>query len=186
MALLTFGVLLWALVHLLPAIQRPLRQTLIGSLGEKGYRGVFSLALLAAIACIVLGWRASPEQYIYVLPMWARTTSIGLMFFSFVLMGAANYPTIIKRFLRHPMLIGVIVWSIAHLLTNGTTRALILFGGIGLWALIEIPLINKREGAYEKPAAPGIVRELRGLVISAIVFGVVLYLHPKFTGVTLT
>lgn len=185
MALLGFGVLLWAFVHLVPTVEQPLKQKLIGRFGENGYKGIFTLAIVAAIVCIVFGWRSTPEHYLYVLPSWSRTAGFGLMLLSFVLMGAANYPTVIKRYLRHPMLIGVAIWAISHLLTNGTTRALVLFGGLGLWALIEIPLINKREGVYEKAEGPGFGRELRGLAISAVIFGVVLYLHPWFTGVSL-
>ena len=185
MALLGFGVLLWAFVHLVPTIEQPLKLKLINRFGENGYKGIFSLAILVSIVLMVLGWRSTPQEYLYVLPPWSRTAGILLMFLSFVLMGAANYPTAIKRFLRHPMLTGVIIWSVSHLLTNGTTRALILFGGIGLWALIEIPLINKREGVYEKPEAPGLFREVRGLAISAVIFAVVFYAHPWFTGVRL-
>ena len=151
MALLGIGVLLWAFVHLVPTIEQPLKLKLVNRFGENGYKGIFSLAILVSIVLMVLGWRSTPQEYLYVLPPWSRTAGILLMFLSFVLMGAANYPTAIKRFLRHPMLTGVAIWSVSHLLTNRTTRALILFGGIGLWALIEIPLINKREGAYEKP-----------------------------------
>ena len=77
------------------------------------------------------------------------------MFISFVLFGARTTKTAIKRLVRHPMLMGVFVWSLSHLLTNGTTRALILFGGLGVWALIEMPLINAREGARELPESPG-------------------------------
>jgi uncharacterized membrane protein len=185
MALLVSGVLLWSLVHLLPSIGRPLRQSLVGRLGENGYKGIFSLMLIGAIACIVIGWRSTPEVYLYVLPPWSRTAALVLMVVAFILIGAANYPTAIKRYLRHPMLTGVVLWSIGHLLANGTTRALILFGGVGLWALIEMPLINRREGTYEKPDSPGFAREIRGVAISLVIFGAVLYLHPKFTGVAL-
>jgi uncharacterized membrane protein len=183
MALLVTGVLLWTLVHLVPSAARPLRQSLVGRFGENGYKGIFSLALIGAVALIVVGWRSTPEEYLYVLPPWSRTVALGLMVVSFILIGAANYPTGIKRYLRHPMLTGVVLWSIAHLLANGTTRALVLFGVIGLWALIEIPLINKRKGACQKPGSPGLFREIRGVAISLVIFVAVLYLHPKFTGV---
>ena len=185
MVYLCLGVFLWAFAHLVPSAARPLRQSLVGRLGENGYKGVFSLAIIAAIALIVIGWRSTPEEYLYVLPPWSRTAALGLMVVSFILLGAANYPTAIKRFLRHPMLTGVVLWSIAHLLANGTTRALVLFGGLGLWALIEIPLINRRKGAWEKPAAPGLVREIRGVAISLVFFVAISYLHPRFTGVAL-
>ena len=39
--------------------------------------------------------------------------------------------------LRHPMLTGVVVWAVAHLLVNGDVASLVLFGWMGLWALAE-------------------------------------------------
>lgn len=72
----------------------------------------------------------------------------------------------------------------SHLITNGSTRALVLFGGLGVWALIEMPLINARDGAYAKPEAPGLKAELIGLAITAVIFIVALFLHPYFAGVT--
>jgi len=79
---------------------------------------------------------------------------------------------------------GVILWAVSHLLTNGTGRALVLFGGLGLWAQIEIPLINRREVDYVKPEAPGAKKELMGIIISAVIFVVTLSLHPYFAGVS--
>jgi uncharacterized membrane protein len=184
MAILGIGVLLWAFVHLIPTIEQPLKARLVERLGAKGYRGVFALAILGSLVLIVTGWRSTPEEYLYVLPQWSRTAGFVLMILSFVLIGASHYKTAIKRVISHPMLTGVVVWSVAHLLMNGTTRALILFGGLGLWALIEIPLITRRDGAPEKPDAPGFSGELKGLIISAIIFMVVLFLHPYFSGVT--
>ena len=184
MTLLIIGVLTWSVVHFIPALAPSLKQSITGRLGENGYKGVFSLLILAALALIVIGWRSTPEQFVYVLPVWSRTLGFGLMIVAFLLIGAAHYPTRIKQVIRHPMLMGVIVWSIAHLLMNGTTRAFVLFGGLGIWALLEIILVNRREGAYVKPEVPSLGVELRGLVISGIIFVVVLFVHPYFTGVT--
>jgi len=179
------GVALWMATHFMPALAPSFRRTMIDRLGGGPYRGVFALLVVSALVLIVYGWRTTPETYLYLLPAWSRPAGFLLMVIAFVLIGAAQYNTIIKRFIRHPMLMGVVIWSISHLLTNGTSRALILFGGIGVWALLEMPLLNAREKDAERPDSPGLVRELRGLAISAAIFAVVLYLHPYFTGIRL-
>jgi len=184
MTLLIAGVALWMAVHFMPAIVPSFRQGLVHKLGGGPYRGLFALLVLGALALIVIGWRMTPERYLYALPTWSRSLGIVLMMISFVLIGAAQYQTIIKRFVRHPMLMGVFVWSISHLLTNGTSRALILFGGLGLWALIEMPLLNSRETDDRQHNSPGLARELRGLLISAVIFAIAIYLHPYFAGVS--
>ena len=85
---------------------------------------------------------------------------------------------------RIPMLAGVAIWAAGHLLVNGTSRAIVLFGGLGVWALLEILLINRRDGAYEKPEKPGFSEELKGMFISAGILLIVLFLHPYFAGVS--
>lgn len=185
MTLLMSGVVLWCVLHFVPSLARPLRQSLIDRIGNNAYRGLFSLLLLSALAMIVFGWRSTPEVFIYQLPTWSRTVGMLLMVVAFILLGASHYQTAIKRLLRHPMLTGVIVWSVSHLLTNGTTRAMVLFGGIGVWALLEILLINRREGDREKPQAPPIGSEIRGVLVSLVIFAIVVYFHKYFAGVPL-
>jgi len=184
MLLLFVGVVLWGGVHLAPSLATQTVERIRARLGANAYRGVFSLLIVLSLVLIVVGWRATPEVYLYILPPWSRWATFFLTFLAFVLLGATHYPTAIKRVVRHPMLAGVAVWALAHLLTNGTTRSLLLFGYLGVWALLEIRLINARDGEAGKPSTPGMAREIRGLLISAAVFAVFMWLHPYFAGVS--
>ena len=145
---------------------------------------MFALVIVTTLLLIVFGWRSTPEEYLYVLPAWSRQVGFALMFASIFMLGAAHGKSIIKRFVRHPMLMAVFVWSVSHLLMNGTTRALILFGALGIWALLEMPLLNARDRDWVRPDATPLTAELKGLVISAIVFTVLIWLHPYFAGVS--
>ena len=184
MTLLIAGVLLWAVVHLMPAVAPSVRQGLVDNLGEKPYRGVFALLILASVVLIVLGWRSAPPVGVYAVATWSKTAAFVLICIAVLLIGAAHHPTRIKRVLRHPMLTGVALWALAHLLANGTSRAVILFGGIGAWAILEILLINRRDGAYTKPAAPDFSEEMKGLFFSGVILLGLLLAHPYFAGVT--
>ncbi|PLW69265.1 NnrU family protein [Pseudohalioglobus lutimaris] len=184
MALLITGILLWSLVHLIPAIAQPLKQSLLGKLGENGYKGLFSLLLIGAILMIVFGWRSIDQPtYLYTLPLWTRHLGMLLVLVAFILFVASGMPTRIKQVLRHPQLTGVAIWAGAHLLMNGDGRSLVLFGGMGIWALLEIVLINRREGAWVKADIPGIGQEVKILVISLVVFLAVMFAHPWLAGV---
>ena len=79
----------------------------------------------------------------------------------------------------------VAVWAFAHLLLNGDSRSMILFGGMGIWAVLEMVLINRRDGEWVKPEAASWAREIRGLVISIVVMVVVVMLHPYIAGVAI-
>ena len=186
MTLLITGVLLWALVHLTPSVAQPLKQSLVGKLGENGYKGVFSLLLLLAIALIVFGWRSIEQpQYLYFLPLWTRHLGMLLVVIGFILMGAANYATRIKRIIRHPQLTGFILWAVAHLMMNGDSRSIVLFGGFAIWAVLEIIFINRRDTGWVKPEAPGWGVEIRGVVISLLVVGLFIFIHPWIAGVAI-
>ena len=184
MVWLCVGVLLWMVVHLIPSVAPGLRTSLIERVGENPYKGIFALTLLLSIALIVIGWRSTTPEIIYVPPAWSVPVTSMLMLIAVWLFGAAHQPTRIKRIIRHPQLTGMVVWSLSHLLSNGDSRSLVLFGGLGLWALIEMPLISRREGVWVKPYGPAFSVEVRGILISAVIFFVLVFLHPYFAGVS--
>lgn len=184
MSLLIVGILLWSLVHLVPSLAPGLRNGLVTKMGQKTYRAVFTLAIVVSLVAIVIGWRSTPEEFVYVLPPGARIVAFVFICIALILIGAAHHPSSIKRVVRHPMLTGLFVWGSGHLVVNGSTRAIVLFGGLCVWALIEILAINRRDGAYEKPPKPDFGEELKGLFFSASILVLLLFLHPYFAGVS--
>lgn len=181
---LYLGVFLFVVVHFFPALASGLRNSLVERFGENPFKGIFSLALLLSIVLMVFGWRSTAPTVIYVTPGWGIPVASVLMLIAIWLFAAPYQPTRIKRYIRHPQLTGMAVWSGSHLLSNGDSRSLVLFGGLGIWALIEMLLINRREGAWRRPYGPALSVEIRGIVISAVIFFVLVYLHPYFAGVS--
>ena len=82
------------------------------------------------------------------------------------------------------MLTGMVVWAGAHLLANGETRSVILFGGMGAWAVVAMLSINRRDGAWDKPAAVPFSRDLMTIVASSVLYAVVIYFHEAVIGVS--
>lgn len=184
MTLLILGVVLWAVVHLMSSTVPAFRAQMIEKMGEMPYKGVFALMIILSLVLIVFGWRSTDPHALYSPPAWAGGVTMLLMINALVLLVVAQHPSRIKRLIRHPQLTGVAVWSIAHLISNGETRSLILFGGLGLWALWEMRIISMREGAWVKSEAPSLAIECRGLAIGVVLFVIVVILHPYFAGVS--
>jgi uncharacterized membrane protein len=152
MTKLLLGVLLWSLTHLLPGALPGVKKSMVGRLGENGYKGIFTLAMVVAIYLIISGWKAAVPETVYLPPAWGRHLTALLVLLGFILFFAPYPPTNVKRLLRHPQLSGVALWGVGHLFANGESRSIVLFGGFAAWALLEMVLINRRDGAWDKPA----------------------------------
>ncbi len=183
--LLPAGVLLWALTHLSISVTPGVRESLITGMGENLYKGLFSLVLVGAIVLMVMGWKDSSPVLLYALPAGVKLVTMALMWVALILFICARAPNDFKRILRHPQLTAVIVWAFAHLLSNGDSRSLFLFGGLGLWAILEIIFINRREGVWQKSEPVGVVRNLITVVIGTVLFLVVAYAHPWLAGIAI-
>ena len=184
MTMLFCGVILWSFVHLSVSLTPGVRSSLIERMGEGPYKGLFAVLILGSIALMVFGWMAAPQYPVYITPTWGHPAGMALILVGFILMGAANMPTNIKQFLRHPQLTGTILWATGHLLSNGDNLSVILFGGLGIWSALEIILINMREGEWQKPEPVSMAAEIKQLVIGLIVYAVFFGLHPWLFGVS--
>jgi uncharacterized membrane protein len=167
---------------------REQRAQLIARWGEGPYKLGFSLVSALGLALIVYGfarYRATGWIDIWFPPPWTRHVAVALTLPAVVFVVAAYVPGDIKRALKHPMLAGVKLWALAHLLANGDLGSIILFGSILAWAVYDRVSLRHRSD----PGAPPIpVRGRRNDVI-AIVIGVLIYLalgfifHPLVIGV---
>ena len=182
MILLITGIICFATVHLSPALAPGIKATTLQRMGDGGYRGLFSLLIAAGLVLIVLGWRSATPELGYLPPDGLKHAAMGLVLLAFLLMVTSSRPSRLRRIVRHPQLTGVITWAVAHLLLNGDNRSLVLFGGLAVWALLEIIFINRRDGEYVAPPSPGWGAELVNLVIAAVVVAVVVAVHPWISG----
>jgi uncharacterized membrane protein len=180
---LILGVLLFAGIHILPAAPAT-RGRVIGRMGVQRYKGLFSLAAVGGIVLMVIGWRSSVPSPLYAPPGWGAAVANPLMFAALLLFVASGVPTNLKRLIRHPQLTGVATWAAAHLLANGDSRSLVLFGGIGLWAVVEMGLVNRRDGDWQRPEPQPLAAELKPLVGAAVVFAILFFAHPYIAGVS--
>ena len=183
MALLIAGIMTWSLVHLFPAFAPSARENLVAKLGENPYKGLFSLLILAALAMIVFGWKSSVPSGVYVPPLMPGILSSIMVLAGLTLFFASQFNGYFKRILRHPQMVGTLLWAGAHLLTNGDSRSLALFGSFAVWAIFEIVLCNRRDGPrFELPAASAKF-DIIAIVIGCVAWAIVGHFHLKLFGV---
>ncbi|MEK0082644.1 NnrU family protein [Benzoatithermus flavus] len=164
----------------------PLRVELIGRVGERGYRTLYSLLALVALAWLIVAWRAAP-----LVPMWQagpglRHLVVALMPLSFLLVVCAvtaPNPTVvgqkpdpdagdpatgIVRVTRHPFMWGVGLWALLHLLANGDAAAVVFFGTFAVLALGGTVLIDARRTRENAPGWGVFLQATSNLPFAAI------------------
>jgi len=188
MTRLVLGLLLWSVVHFIPGMAVDFRKNLIDRFGENPYKGIFALLMFVALYLVISGWQSmtpvAPDvlEMIFTPPEWGVYAAGLLVLIGFILFLAPYPPNNFKRILRHPQLIGVVSFSVGHLFAVGTARAIILFAGLTIWAVIEIVLINRRDGEWVKPATAPIKKDVALVVFSVLVYLAFLYTHHLMFG----
>ena len=164
------------------------RAALIATCGEWPYKALFSLVSIAGLVLIGYGfarYRDAGVIQLWYPPGWTRHIVEALMWPASILVAAAYIPGNIKRTVKHPMLLAVKTWALAHLCANGDLGGIILFGSVLLWAGYDRVTLKRRSD----PGAPPI--PVGGVIndVVAIVVGTLLYLalgfvfHPLVIGV---
>jgi uncharacterized membrane protein len=177
LGILLFGVFLWIDAHWVKRLVPNLRRAMNTRMGESPARGLIAGLILLSLGMMIVGYRGADTVPVYTPFSGAGHLNNLLMVIAVICLGAGSSKGRMKTWLRHPMLTGVAVWAVAHLLVNGDMASIILFGGLGTWALISMFLINRAEGPWQRPAAGPVSRDIRLLVISAVVFAVIVGIH---------
>jgi uncharacterized membrane protein len=184
MTLLITGIIAFLGLHLVPTLPG-LRERLVARLGEGGYKGLFALLSIAAFILLVYGFAKAPVIQVWSPPSWTRWVAIVLMLPAFIFLVAAYVPGQIKAKLKHPFLVAIKTWALAHLIANGDLASIILFASILAYAAYDRITLKRREatGLVTVPETGPPSND-----VIAVVLGVVLYLaflfwlHPLLIG----
>ncbi|OYU98694.1 MAG: protein NrnU, partial [Burkholderiales bacterium PBB5] len=145
---LVLGLALFLGAHSVRIVADGWRTRTIARLGAGAWKGGYTVLSLAGLALIVWGYgqaRLAP-QVLWASALWTRHLAGALMLLAMVLLAAAYVPgNGLKARLHHPMVLGVKVWALAHLLANNTLADALLFGGFLLWAVLNFRAARQRD-----------------------------------------
>lgn len=181
MTTLFVGLSLFFAIHLLPCVPSA-RAGLVTKIGAGPYKGVFALASLASFALLVWGFSHAPFVAVYSPPSWGRHAAMLMVPIALVLFAAANMPTHIRSTLRHPMMIGLLLWSCAHLLANGDLRAVVLFGSFGIYAVVAGLSAVARGKTLGGDKPPRFAMDAAAVAGGLIVAGLIMRFHGSLFG----
>ncbi len=175
MTLLTIGVSLFVLSHLIPSVT-PLRKALNNSMGEKAYKGVYSLIALTGFGLMIYGKAYAEFVPVWSPPSFSKHVAWLTMIPALILVVGANVPGNVKRFTAHPMMWGVLIWSLAHLFANGDEASIILFAPLGLLALVVI--VGNVRGASRQTEVLPFSADVKVIVIGLVSYAIFAAAHP--------
>jgi uncharacterized membrane protein len=179
--LLIVGLVLFLGIHLLP-MAPTLRASLAAHMGDNGYRGAFSLISAIGLVLIVIGYRMAPNDVRLFDPLpAARTVAPVLVPLAFVLFAAANMRTHIRTTVKHPMLIGLLLWSGVHLCANGDLAGTVLFGSFFAYSIVDLVSAVKRHAV--KAFMPTWKHDAIAIVSGLVLAWLVVRFHGPVFGV---
>ncbi len=142
MLMLIIGLIIWSAAHLNKRLMSGIRGNLEARIGN-GAKGLMALLILISVVLMVIGYRGADVIQLYSLGSWAGYLNNLLMLVAFMLFGVGSTGSWLGSRMRHPMLTGMKIWAVAHLLVNGDVASLLLFGGLLAWAVVNVIAINK-------------------------------------------
>ena len=182
MNFLILGIIIFFSIHLIPIL--PIKASLINKLGKNKYKGLFSLISLIGLITIIYGFNHADVYPVWNSVTYSKEIALALMPISTILLAAANMQTNIKRILKHPMLIGIIIWSFVHLLANGDLRSIILFASFGLYSLINI-IFSKKNSTTNEISNYSSIKDFIAVVIGLIAYMLIILFHNHIAGVAI-
>ena len=189
MIVLIIGLVIFFGMHLVPVTD--VKSSLIERMGEKKYQSIFSIISLVGFLIIIYGFSLidtcnsmmadceTDNFYLWDSFEYSKEISFLLMPISIILIVASQMKSNIKKVVRHPMLIGVLIWSFVHLLSTGDLRSIILFASFGAFSIIDIIFTRK---TAEQGISFSILNDVVVIVVGLVLYSIILYFHEYVSG----
>lgn len=192
LAPLVLGLVVFLGAHLVTRVGG-LKARVIATKGEQFYFTFYSMVSLLGAALIAHGfgvYRASGMIPVWDPPRWMPHLAIPLIWAAFVILASTWLPGRIKARMKHPMLVAVKIWALAHLLANGDLGSIILFGAFLGWAIWLRILIKRRGGQEIVPGARDGAGSARNDIVAVVIGSLatalfVFWLHKSLIGVAI-
>jgi hypothetical protein len=188
MIIFIIGIIIFLGSHSVRIFAEPWRNRMINQLGEKKWKGLYTTISLFGFILLVIGYGQARQNTITIWqpPIFLTHLAVLLNLFTFILLASsAQNNNAIRLKLKHPMILGVKVWALAHLLANGALIDLILFGSFLIWAVLDFRSARNRPNLAKETPVISLKATLIAIVIGVIAWLAFLFgLHQWLIGVS--
>ncbi|MGO4622693.1 NnrU family protein [Ensifer sp. 2YAB10] len=189
MAILVLGIIIFLGLHLIRVVAPGFRAGVIESRGKGTWMGIYAILSLIGLCLIIYGFGQARSEtgMLYNPPVFLRHIALLLMLFAFVIAAAGFLPAgRIAVAVKHPQVLSIKIWALAHLLANGETSSVLLFGSFLAWAVILRISLKRRERAGERvlPVFKSSTNDVLAIVIGLVAYVLFVWkLHEWLIGV---
>ncbi|ASP94831.1 NnrU family protein [Sinorhizobium meliloti] len=189
MAILVLGIIIFLGMHLVRVVAPGFRAGIIDSRGKGTWMGLYTIVSLVGLCLIIYGFSQARGEtgMLYDTPTFLRHIALLLMLVAFIVLAAGFLPAgRIAVALKHPQVLSIKIWALAHLLANGETSSVLLFGSFLAWAVILRISLKRRERAGQKvlPVFKSARNDVLAVVIGLVAFVLFVWkLHELLIGV---
>lgn len=179
MTFLIIGIIIFFGMHLVPVFE--LKNKIINRIGDLPYKGIFSVISGLGLGLMIYGKGDAEFITVWQPIAGAHWLPMILMWPASVLIVWAQIPCSMKISLRHPMLLGVLLFSISHLFANGDLATIMLIGSFGLYAILTMLRLGFQKSESAIPSSTP-KWNLFGLLLGTLIYGLVFIFHQQITG----
>ena len=188
MALFLIGLIIFLGSHSCRIFADSWRNQMIDRIGEVKWKGLYTIISLIGFIIMVIGYGQARQNTVV---LWQPNAALiyialalNLVAFIF-LAGSSPSNNAIRLKLKHPMILGVKVWALAHLISNGTLVDLILFGALLIWAVLDFRSARKRPVHIPEQAQVSTKATVIAIASGVILWVVFIFgLHQYLIGVS--
>jgi uncharacterized membrane protein len=164
-----------------------IRDRLAAALGQNAYRALFSAASAGGMIWLIAAYIHAPQIVTWGVLQWWKPVAILLMLPAFVLavLGlqtpnptavgmeglTGRAPEGIVRVTRHPLLSGIGLWALVHLIANGDAASFLFFGALAVTALAGTVSIDAKRRRALGPAWESFAAQTSVVPFAAIAAG---------------
>lgn len=186
MTWLALGLALFLGIHLTRALAPRWRDAQIARLGDKGWKGLYTLVSIVGFGLILWGFSQARREPIVLwphVPFGVNHLTALLVLVAAILMAAAYVPrNHFKAKLQHPMTLSVKLWAFGHLIVNNALADVMLFGSFLVWAILVFRAARRRPAPVV--AAPTVAGSLATIAIGVALWAVfAFWAHAAWLGI---
>ncbi len=189
MALLVLGIVIFLGTHLVRVVAPGLRASVIERNGKNAWMGIYTVISLIGLGLLIYGFgeARAVTGMLYNPPVFLKHIALLLMLIAFVCLAAGFLPAgRIAVAVKHPQILSIKIWALAHLLANGETSSVLLFASFLAWAVIMRISLKRRQRAGELvlPVFRSSSNDLLAVVIGTVAYLLFIWkLHEWLIGV---